>query len=61
MSILALRQQIASGHFFRFFHPEQKQERWRDVRQNSVFAAKSLRVFGDVNEMDQVRRVRGVR
>ena len=55
------RKKIVAGHFLRLRQAEQKQQRRRDVGQDSIFNAKICRVIRDVNEMDQVRGVSGVR
>jgi len=61
MSILAPDEEIAAGHFLRFLHSEKEQKRRRDIGQDSVFAPELVRVFRDVNEMNEICRVRGVR
>src|SRR3982074_1853692 len=54
-------EQIMTGHFLRLRQAEKKKDRGCDVRENAVLDAKTPRIFGDVNEVDEVRGVRGVR
>ena len=54
-------EQIVSGHLLRLRQSKQKQKSRRDVGQNSVFARENCcGIFGHVNEMHKVARVRGV-
>ena len=59
--LLYRHEQIVPGHLFRLWHSKQKQKSRCDVGQNSVFAAKLVRIFGHVNEMHQIGGVRRVR
>src|SRR5205814_4545428 len=48
------------GHLFGLRQTEEKQERGRDIGQNSVFAAKLCRVLRHINEMHKVGGVRRI-
>ena len=52
--------QIMPGHLFGLRQTEEKQERGRDIGQNSVFAAKLCRVLRHINEMHKVGGVRRI-
>ena len=48
------------GHFLRLREPEKKKKRGRDIREDAILDAKTRGIPGNVNEVDQVRGVRGV-
>ena len=50
-----------TGHFFWLRKPEQKEKRRRDIGEDSIFAAEFCRVFGDINEVNEIVRMCGVR
>ena len=54
-------EQVPPGHFFRLGQAEQEQERRRNISQDAIVAGKVCGVFRNVNDMDKISRMRGVR
>ena len=50
-----------AGHVLRLWKAEQGEQRRRDIGEDTVFDPKLGRVLGHVDQMHEVRRVRGVR
>ena len=50
-----------TGHCFWLRESEQKKKSGRDIGQDSIFAAEFCGIFGNINEVYEVVRVRGVR
>src|SRR5262249_42882513 len=58
--LIELAKKILSGHFRRLFRAEHEEKRWRDIGENAVVAPKFFGVFRHINEMHQIRGMRGI-
>ena len=50
-----------TGHLFWLRERKQKEKGRRDIGQDSVLATELCGIFGDVNEVDELGGVRGIR